>query len=135
MALTAAQTTQVFEILGIPEDGTGEVFASVATLFGSEFESYDMSAIVDRIGDKLDALTASQEARVTELLARHTAISATSPLQVRGSAKATGTLADHPAEREALRVALGNVLGLAVPSGGFMAEAQRLARGGGKVER
>ena len=135
MALTAAQTTQVFEILGVPQDGTGEVFASVATLFGAEFESYDMAAIVDKIGDKLDALTASQEARVVELLARHSAITATSPLQVSGTNAARGKLADYPAEREALRTALGNVLGLATPSGGFMAEAQRLARGGGKVER
>jgi hypothetical protein len=135
MALTAAQTTQVFEILGVPEDGTGEVFASVATMFGAEFESYDMAAVVAKIGDKLEGLSASQEARVAELLARHAAISATSPVKVRGSAKASGTLADHPAEREAIRVALGNVLGVAVPSGGFLAEAQRAARGGGRVER
>jgi len=135
MALTAAQITQVFEVLGVPQDGTGEVFASVATLFGAEFESYDMSAVVARITAKLGALTSPQEARVTNLLDRHTAISATSPLQVRGSAKASGTLADHPAERDAIRTALGNVVGLAVPSGGFMAEAQRLAQGGGRVER
>ncbi|MCY3019371.1 MAG: hypothetical protein NTW87_10150 [Planctomycetota bacterium] len=135
MALTAAQVTQVFEILGIPEDGTGEVFASVATLFGPAFESYDMSAIVARINAKLNTLAASQLARVTDLLDRHTAITATSPLQLRGTARASGTLADHPAEREAIRTALGTVLGVAVPSGGFMAEAQRMARGGGRVER
>jgi hypothetical protein len=134
MALTAAQVTQVFEVAGVPQDGVGAVFASVATLFGAEFESYDMSAVVARITAKLSALTASQEARVTNLLDRYTAISATSPLQVRGSAAARGTLADYPAEREAIRVALGNVLGIAVPSGGFMAEAQRMARGT-RVER
>jgi hypothetical protein len=134
VALTAAQVTQVFEVVGVPQDGVGEVFASVATLFGAEFESYDMSAVVARITAKLSALTASQESRVTNLLDRYTTISATSPLQVRGSAKTSGTLADHPAEREAIRAALGNVLGIAVPSGGFMAEAQRMARGT-RVER
>lgn len=135
MPLTAAQTTHIFEILGVPQSGAGEVFASVATLFGAEYESYDMSSVVTKIGATLAALSAEQIARVTTLLDRHTAITSSSPVEVRESAEAKGTLANHPAEREYIRSALGNILGLAVPSGGFMAEAMRLARGGGIVER
>lgn len=94
-----------------------------------------MAAIVARIDAKLAALTASQLARVTELLDRHTAISATSPLQVHESSGGRGTIVHHPAEREAVRTTLGNVLGIAVPSGGFMAEARRMSAGGGTMER
>src|ERR1043165_3485060 len=83
MPLTAQQTTQIFEILGVPQDGSGDVFASVATLFGPAYETYDMAAIVSRINAKLAALTATQITRVTELLDRQTAITATSPLQNR----------------------------------------------------
>ncbi|HYF49514.1 MAG TPA: hypothetical protein VEJ63_08915 [Planctomycetota bacterium] len=135
MPLSATQTTQVFEILGVPQDGSGDVFASVATLFGAEYETYDMAAIVSRINTKLAALTATQITRVTELLDRFTSITATSPLQVEASSAGQGVIVDHPKERDAIRVALGNVLGIAVPSGGFMAEARRLASGSGSVER
>ena len=135
MSLTAAQITQVYEILGVPQDGTGEVFGSVATLFGPAFESYDLASIVTRVDAKLAGLSASQETRVTALLARHAAISASSPLKLKAASGAQGTLVDHPAEREAIRVALGNILGIAVPSGGFVAEALRAARGGGTLGR
>ena len=135
MPLTAAQITQVFEILGVPQNGSGDVYPSVATLFGPSFESYDMSAIVTRIGAKLAALSATQITRVTELLDRYTAITATSPLQIHQSDGSAGVIVNHPAERETVRTALGNVLGIAVPAGGFMAEARRMAAGGGSVER
>jgi hypothetical protein len=131
MALTAAQITQVYEILGVPQDGTGEIFGAVASIFGPEFETYDLSAVVAKINAKLSALTAEQIARVTTLLDRHTTIGNSSPLQVNAaSGGARGTLADHPAEREAIRSALGNILGIAVPSGGFVAEAKRIGTTG-----
>ena len=135
MPLSATQVTQVFEILGVPQDGSGDVFASVATLFGPAYETYDMAAIVARIDAKLAALTATQITRVTELLDRFNSITATSPLQVEASSAGKGTIVDHPKERDAIRIALGNVLGIAVPSGGFMAEARRLSSGSGSVER
>ena len=135
MPLTAAQTTQIFEILGIPESGSGDVFASLATLFGPAHETYDMAGVVTRVNARLAALSGTQLARVSELLDRHTTISATSPLSVAQSSAGKGTLVHHPAEREAIRHALGNILGIAVPAGGFMAEARRLFDGVGKVER
>src|SRR5207302_542179 len=65
MSLTAPQITQVYEILGIPQDGSGEVFASLATLFGPAFDSYDMSAIVVKIDSKLSGLSDERVDRVT----------------------------------------------------------------------
>jgi hypothetical protein len=135
MSLTAAQTTQLFQILGIPQSGGGDVYASLATLFGPAFETYDLSAVVARVNDRLAALSATQTARVTELLDRHTALTASSPLAVRSAAGTSGTLSDHPAERKAIRDELCNITGIAVPAGGFAAEARRLSGGAGALER
>lgn len=134
MALSAAQVTQVFEVLGIPQNGSGDVIGSVATLFGPAWETYDVAAIVTRVDARLAALTVAQEARVAGLLERWDAIGATSPLRVVEAADARGTLANHPAERAAIRYALANLIGVAAPSGGFAAEAQRGA-GGAEISR
>lgn len=134
MALSAAQATQVFEMLGIPQGGSADAIGSVATLFGPAWETYDVSGLVALVNARLAALTAAQEARVAEVLARWSAIGPASPLQVREAAGSRGTLADHPAERAALRGALANLLGIAVPAGGFAAEAQRL-NGGTQLTR
>jgi hypothetical protein len=136
MALTAEQRTQVFEILGIPESLAGWVLVDVTGEVGPGSATTDLSAMKDLIDGFLNVLTATKEARVVELLARYAAISASSPLQVRGGAGgARGVLVDHPAERELLRDALSTVIGVVVPQGGFVAEAKRRASGCGTVGR
>ncbi len=125
MALTSAQTTQIYEIFGVPQNGSGAVISAVATIFGPVFESLDLSALVTKIDTKLSALTSEQIARVTTLLSRWDAITSTSPLRVTQSAATRGIAVDHPAERAAIRTALSNIIGVAVPSGGFAAETAR----------
>lgn len=133
MALSDAQAAQVFEIFGVPQGGRGEVVASVATLFGPAWESYDLAGVVTLLNERLAALTAAQETRVAALLVRWDAIGSTSPLKVDASAPSHGTLADHPAERAALRLALADLIGFAAPSGGFAAEARRVNCGPGVI--
>lgn len=125
MALSAAQTTQLFEIFGVPQNGSGAVVSAVATIFGPVFESLDMSSLVTRINAKLIALSAEQIARVTTLLLRWDAVTSTSPLRVTQASNTRGIAADHPAERVAIRAALSNIIGVSVPAGGFAAEAAR----------
>jgi hypothetical protein len=127
MPLSSTQITQIFEIVGVPQDGNGAVFSSVATLFGPAYENYDMAAIVTQINTKLAALSATQITRCTELLDRFTAITATSPLTISDSSAGKGVIVNHPQERSSIRESLGNLLGIAVPSGGFMAEAKRVS--------
>ena len=135
MPLSSDQTTQVFQILGIPQGGTGHVIGSVATLFGPAYESYDMQAVVALVNARLAGLSAPQETRLTALLARWDAIGSTSPLRVNAAGDTRGELADHPAEREAIRHALADVAGIAVPAGGFAAEARRMTGGSGEISR
>lgn len=136
MALSAAQKTQVFEIFGIPETGSGTSYPELMGEFGASGDTYDMSRVLSQVTSILNALSASQEARVAALLTRHAAITSSSPLQVHGAAGgARGVLVDHPGEREAIRAAIGTIVGVAVPMGGFVAEAGRKARGAGRVGR
>lgn len=125
MALTAAQITQVYEIFGVPQGGSGAVVSAVATIFGPVCDSLDMSALVTKIDAKLAALGTTQLARVTALLLRWDAVTSTSPLRVTQSSATRGIAVDHPAERASIRVALSNIIGIAVPNGGFAAEAAR----------
>ena len=125
MALTDAQATQIYDIFGIPQSGSGTVISAVATIFGPVCENLDMSALVTRIDAKLAALSTEQIARITALLQRWDAVTSTSPLRVTQSGATRGIAADHPAERVAIRSSLSNLIGVAVPSGGFAAEAAR----------
>lgn len=135
MALSAAQITQVFEIFGVPENGSGEVVAGLTTLFGPAGESYDLSAITALLNAKLSALSASLETRVVALLDRWDVVTSTSPLRLETVPEGRGTVVDHPAEREAIRNTLADLIGFVVPSGGFAAEARRRLSGGGTLTR
>lgn len=126
MPLSNAQITQVFEIFGVPQSGSGDVASQVASVFGPVSNAFDFAAIATKLNDRLAALSDTQTARSGTLLARWDALTSSSPLRITQSAKANGVFADHPAERAAIRTALTNVIGFAAPSGGFAAEATRV---------
>ena len=87
MALTSAQITQVYEILGVPQNGVGQVVGAIATPFGPVCDSCDFGALITKIDARLAALTTTQIARVGNLLTRWDAIGSTSPLRVSGSGR------------------------------------------------
>lgn len=125
MALTAAQVTQVFEIFGIPQNGAGDVAIQASSPDGPLCETYDFSALATKLSARLTALSSEQVARVVTLLTRWDAVSSSSPLRIARSGGGSGTIADHPGERAAIRFALSNLVGFAAAPGGFAAEAAR----------
>ncbi len=130
MALSAAQTSQLYEVFGLPQGGLGYDAAQVANLWGPAGEAYDFTAHVTALTTKLAALSASQETRVTTALTRWDVITSYDPLKIhRSTTGGEGTIVDYPAEREAIRQTIGNVIGYYVPRGGFVAEIQRAAGG------
>ncbi len=136
MPLNTAQIAQIYEILGVPQHSSGSVLVGITGSFGPVIETYDLNPVIDRIDACIATLQLDQANRILALLARHAVVSTTNPLQLTAaSGGARGTIVDYPAEREAIRGALGNLLGIAVPTGGFVAEAQRRVRGGGTVTR
>ena len=128
MALTTAQTTHLFEIFGIPQNGAGDIFASVVTLFGPEYETYDLSGIVSKLNTRISVLSAAQEARITALLTRWDTLTSYNPIKLEQAGDVQGTIADYEQERANIRKALSDILGFSTPSGGFAAEAKRAVR-------
>lgn len=139
MALTPAQKSQVYEIFGIPESGTGYIASQLTSLYGPAGESYDFNAVVTMLNLRLDALSTLEaaavlagstggETRLTALLSRWTTLTSYDPLQVNEASGAKGTLVDYPKERKNIRKAMCNIIGFSCPAGGFETE-QRSAYG------
>ena len=76
------------------------------------------------IDAKLVVMTAETQSAIESLIDEFLPIH-TSPLKVQGSVDGSkGTLVDHEAQRENIRQACANILGVAVPRGGFLAEVR-----------
>lgn len=135
MALTAAQTTQVFKVFGIPQSGIGYSALDPSAPYASVVTSYNYSAAKDRLNTILAALSASQEAEVGALLTEWAAITDYSELRVNADGGSAGRLMDHDTRREKVRSALANVLGFAAPGGGFAARVAAPGLAGGDLVR
>jgi hypothetical protein len=138
MALTAAETTLLYELLGIPECDDGQLVNPLASMIGTFSETFDWTAVKTDLETRLAAMAADgtgREARVQVLLSTYSDV-ANDPMQVNRSATgAAGRLVDRPAQVGRLREAVGTILGIAVPSGGFIAEMRQRAGYGSRVIR
>lgn len=133
MALSATEKIQFYQIVGLPAAGSGLVLTSLVHVPFSNTQSWeptwnvgDFSDLITAVDAKLAAATAEQITRMQSLITRFMEIEV-SPVQIRQTATgAAGIIADHGKERENIRQTLANVLGLAVPEGGFISEIQRV---------
>jgi len=135
MALTDAQTATVFVILGVPQGGAGAVAEQVVSIRGPLYENFDFAGLITAINTKIAALSSDQETLVGALLTRWDELKSYSVVRIKRSGSASGTLADYPQERENIRRDLGNILGMVVPTGGFVAEMRRAFGGGHRIVR
>jgi hypothetical protein len=138
MALTAAETTLLYELLGIPECDDGLWVPVLASMSGAFAETFDWASIKDDLETRLAAMAADgtgREARIQTHLSTYSGI-AQDPMEVTQSASgAAGRLVDRPAQVERLRDAVGTILGISVPSGGFIEEMRRRTGGGPRIVR
>lgn len=120
MALSAAQKTQVYEILGLPQNG---IFVNVISLgpYGPIVDTNTFTAVITLINAQLTALSAEQITRVAILLDRWTAIGSTNPQAI--TDKAGSTITDYEAERAAIARGLKNIIGVQTPE-----QTQRIMR-------
>jgi hypothetical protein len=125
MALSATQITQIFALLGIPEDGNPQIVHGLISLFGPAFEGYDCASIVTYLNAKLAAVSETQQAEIEILLTRLSTLTTHKIVKVKKSGTVEGDLSDYEKERQKIRDGVGNILGFAVPTGGFMAEVKR----------
>lgn len=112
MALTADETTLLFEIFEIPQNGVMSNFLMVSSPFGAAGDDQDASAAMAHLTARITALSANQITRAQTLLARWLAI-AQSPAVIRD--KNGSVVADHPKERNAIRFQLSKLIGINTP--------------------
>lgn len=113
MALTAAQISQVYDIIELPQSGSALLQPTPGNPFDHIPHYYDASATVTAIDAKLAALTAEQITRVGTLLTRWDSITSTSPTRILD--KGGSVLADHPEERRNIKGAIEHIIGLKLP--------------------
>jgi hypothetical protein len=126
-AFTDDEKALVFEILGVPQGGTGLLVPALSRRGDAPPQDWepvyaegDFGEIVARITARLDATTEAQRTRARELLAQWNELAPTATLELRGA-----TELDVARELDRIRAQLGNLLGVAVPRGGFVGEARR----------
>ena len=139
MALTDKET--FYEILGLPQQGTAIVIdnltnrtATIASSVEGKTYTHDFSNIITAVEARLTALSTAQETIVDVHVARWTEL-LTKPVQVaQGATGGSGTLADYPKEREEIRERIGNIVGVAIPHGGFMESARKTFGTSGQMQ-
>lgn len=133
MALTAAQISKVFEVIALPESGSTTLVTNLVhypytntSTWEPCWNTGDLSGLVARIKVNISLMNATTETIVTGLLTTWDDIGSTNPLRVTSSQQAAGVLVDNDKQRELIRQRVGNLIGLAVPQGGFLGEMQRV---------
>ena len=131
--LTADETTRVFKIFGIPQNGTGFVAARIISLYGPGGNSYDFSALVAQLNSLLAAVTATQYTQIQALLTEWENVTDYSEISVNADATTQGRIVDHTTRRHNIRRTLSNIIGFFVPADGFFTDAS--AASGPRVVR
>lgn len=138
MSLTSGETTLLYELLGIPECDEGLWVPQMASLTGPFSETFEWASIKTDLESRLSTMagdSTGREARVQTLLATYTTISQDPMVVSQSASGARGALVDRPRQVQQLRDAVATIIGIAVPSGGFIAEMRLRSGGGTRVTR
>lgn len=139
MAFSATETTQIFQMFGVPETGTVTVVHHMVSLWGPYAENYDLSGVVTALTARITAINANASALVMAqgvLTAYYTTVGDNSQVRITADGSTTGVLADDKAELEYYRTKLSNILGFFCPRGGYTQELRdRYGRNGNSVVR
>ena len=121
--LTADETTRLFKVFGIPQNGTGFVAGRIISLYGPGGNVYDFSAIVTQLNALLNNVTATQYTQIQAMLTEWENITDYSELTVAADNHSQGRLVDHDTRRRNIRRTLSNLIGFYVPNDGFFTDA------------
>ena len=130
---SAEITTLITEIYGLPESGRAIINTSLShrppslsNTFEPTYATGNFSNLITVIKDQVALANENQVLQVRALLTRWSAITSYKPMSINtGTSGEQGTIIDYDREREGIRTAVANTLGVACPIGGFLADAQR----------
>ena len=121
--LTADETTRLFKIFGIPQNGTGFVAGRIISLYGPAGNVYDFSALVTQLNALLASVSATQYTQIQNQLTEWENITDYSELTVNADNNTAGRLVNHDLRRRNIRRTLSNLIGFYVPADGFFTDA------------
>jgi hypothetical protein len=121
--LTADETTRLFKIFGIPQNGTGFVAGRIISLYGPAGNVYDFSALVNQLNSLLTSVSATQYTQIQTQLTEWENITDFSELSVSADNNTTGRLVNHDLRRRNIRRTLSNIIGFYGPADGFFTDA------------
>lgn len=125
MAISAADRTTIFQIMGVPEKDAPNVVWAQLGFFGPAADSFDIAAVKDMLDAAITGVSAEQETAAEAQVTRWNTITSYDPARITRAGTTAGVIVDRDQERRNIRNALGTILGFAVPKNGFMAEARR----------
>src|SRR6185312_12956041 len=121
---TPQETTLIFQIFGIPQNGSAFVVSRIISLYGPGGNIYDFTAIVTQLNSLLGNIqAATQYPNVQACLVEWAAITDWSEIQVDSDNNSRGKLVDHARRRRLVRKTLANIIGFYVPEDGFFTDA------------
>ena len=132
MALSTTEQSTLFQIMSLPENGACLIvtalvhwpYSSTQT-WNPNYNTGDMSNMVAAIRNLMTTCSAGQETALKARIVDWNTVGPCNPLKVEAVAGGpSGCLVDNDKLRQNIRVEVGNVLGVAVPPGGFLAEVQ-----------
>jgi hypothetical protein len=124
MALSSTERETAFHIFGIPKGAAGFSVDILASIFGPAGTTFDFTAVVNKLTALLDTVDTSADriAMVQALILEWNTITSYSETEVYQGAGSGGVLAHDERRRQNIRDRLGDLIGFACPTGGFMAE-------------
>lgn len=124
--LSTTEIFKCFKIFRLPIAGSATVPFRVVSLYGPTQEAYSFTQLVTSLTTILNATTDDQNTAIRALIATWDNETLDSNITfVDSDAGTNGRLYNADALREQIRQALADIIGFAVPSGGFMAEVSR----------
>lgn len=141
MALTDHVKHNIYVMLGLPEQNTVLIIDGLTqrskenyTGFSPTYVTGDYSAIHTQVEARLAALTAESETEATALSVEWDAITSYDPMRITdGENNAKGNIINNPEKRGNIVRRMMNCIGIAIPAGGWVADAYKAGGSNGVV--
>lgn len=134
MALTAANRVKVYEVIGLPPEGSDHTVATTLAhmpitqlqTWETTYTHTNMADMRTSIDANLAAISAETQTRIELYLTEWDSIAISELSVTKADNGVEGHLVSDEDRRELIRQRIGNLVGIWVPKGGWMAEIGRL---------
>ena len=122
-ALDSTEIHKIFKMVRLPQSGAATVAQRLVSLFGPSQDPYSFSATVTALNGILTATSDDQNVTLRALIAIWDAEQLdVNDTEIQSDGGTSGNVYSASKRRANIRTTIGDVLGFAIPTGGFMPE-------------